>query len=272
MRKLIIIGLLLLTVSCERKTDWNIQPSAGSIIAVDGRITDERKSHIIKIMVPATELNGATTPMTGANVTITDGTTTWALEEIDSIKGTYCTDSNINGISGKNYTLKIVTKDKEYTATDQMYPAAWFSPLQYEQNSNDSLYHITWVASVYNSQYPALYEIFLDWSSVPGYESSNPLDCQAKLYYFTLNTLDISEVFAPEIEKISFPAGTQIIEKKYSVSPAFESFIRCLLLETNWRGGMFDVSSANLPTNLSEGGTGFFSASMTHTLSITVTP
>ena len=54
---------------------------------------------------------------------------------------------------------------------------------------------------------------------------------------------------------------TTIIESKYSVTPEHAGFIRSMLLETEWRGGLFDVAQGNLETNLSQGAFGFFAIS-----------
>ena len=58
-----------------------------------------------------------------------------------------------------------------------------------------------------------------------------------------------------------FPKGSSIIRKRYSVSEPYETFLRSLLSETEWRGGVFDIERANVNTNLSEGAIGFFAAS-----------
>jgi hypothetical protein len=135
-----------------------------------------------------------------------------------------------------------------------------FSVLKYIKDKNNGLYHITWVAENYNPQYYAMYEILLDWSSVTGYQSLPADSCKARLLYYTLPTLDVSEVFAPEKQKINFPAGTIIREKRFSLTHDHAEFIRALLSETNWSGGLFDCSHANLPTNLSDGAAGYFGA------------
>ena len=105
-----------------------------------------------------------------------------------------------------------------------------------------------------------MYEIQLDWSSAPGYEKEPPDSCRQKLYYYTLKTIDVSEVFAPGMEKIIFPPGTIITERRYSLTDEHAAFIRAMLLETTWQGGFFNTATANTPTNLSEGAVGYFGA------------
>jgi hypothetical protein len=87
-----------------------------------------------------------------------------------------------------------------------------------------------------------------------------------------LPTLDVSQIFSPEMEKVSFPAGTIINERRYSLTPEHAEFFRELLLETNWTGGLFSLSNANVITNLTEGAIGYFGVCSVTSLSLTVTP
>jgi hypothetical protein len=45
------------------------------------------------------------------------------------------------------------------------------------------------------------------------------------------------------------------------MNEAHAAFIRTLLSETEWRGGLFDVQPGNVQTNLSEGAVGYFAVS-----------
>jgi hypothetical protein len=115
-----------------------------------------------------------------------------------------------------------------------------------------------------------MYEILIDWSTVPGYEDSLSSDCRARTYFFTLTSIDVCELNHPEYERIFFPEGALITERRYSVSPAHEEYIRSLLIETNWNGGLFNATTANLPTNLSNGAVGFFYAGAVNQITLNV--
>jgi hypothetical protein len=67
-------------------------------------------------------------------------------------------------------------------------------------------------------------------------------------------------VFAPNSQNINFPMGTVLIQRRYSLTDEHATFIRSLLLETAWQGGLFNTASANITTNLSQGAVGFFGA------------
>lgn len=268
MKKIIFICLLLGLMSCEKRVEWEPQDRTEKFLVVEGSITNEVKAHQVKLSRPVANLNVPSLPVSGAVVTISDGTHTWLLTESDTVKGTYFTAADVSGTPGNTYQLRITLGDTLITATDIMGTAGNLNPLKYSKSGNNNQYQITWVASSYLPNTAAMYEILLDWSALPAYADTDPDSCRARLFYFTLTTIDVSDLFSPAIEKITFPKGTVITERKYSLSPAHEEFIRCLLLETSWRGGLWDAVPANLPTNLSGTNAGFFYASSVNTATI----
>jgi hypothetical protein len=249
-----------LLASCEKQVDWTVQSEQHNVLVVDGMLTNVMKAHSIKLSHTVSQLNEVSQAASGAKISVSDGDSTLHLTETPAGSGIYLTDPTFIGTPGKTYTLFISYNGKDYSAETTMLPGQSFNELQYAKNTGNNLYHITWVADVYNAQNFAMYEINLDWSAVPGYESYNPDSCKAKLFYYTLPTIDVSQVFTPTLENVSFPAGTQITEYRYSITTEHAQFIRALLSETKWQGGYFDSSHSNLPTNISEGGCGFFSA------------
>jgi hypothetical protein len=70
--------------------------------------------------------------------------------------------------------------------------------------------------------------------------------------------MDVNEFFKPAEEEFNFPENTIIMRKKYSVGEEYKNFLRAMLSETEWRGGIFDVQRENVPGNLSSGAVGFF--------------
>jgi hypothetical protein len=153
-----------------------------------------------------------------------------------------------------------------------MVPGKTFPELIYKKNDDNNLYYIDYVASSFEAENPAMWEILIDWSFVPGYENIDPEACKKKLLFYTLPTLDVSQVFAPLVEQVYFPAGTRIVERRYSLTDEHAAYIRTLLLETSWQGGIFPSDPANGISNLSEGAFGFFGICAVNSISLTVTP
>jgi hypothetical protein len=272
--RLLIITSVVILSGCVKETSWPLKdplPSTATII-VDGIITDEVKAHAVRLTYPMAELNLEPEAVTGAGVVISNEDSTWQLTENPAGSGIYTTPSSFHSELQKTYTLLISVDDRIFTAKASMTAGALFRELEYELNPENDLYFIEWVASGFNAETPAMWEVLLDWSQVPGYEKFDSTDTHARMLFYTLTTLDVTEVFAPMMEKVFFPAGTVITERRYSLSVQHAEFIRGMLLETNWAGGLFPVAAANTVTNLSNGAFGFFGACAVTELSLTVTP
>ena len=271
MKKILFCLVLFLPlVSCVKQTDWTISGGNPALIAVDGILTSERKTQTIIINHPVNKLNDPATPLSNAIVLVHTADSTWNLTETPAGSGKYTTPSTFMAVSGKTYTLNIFSGSSVYSAKAYMVPGTTFTQLTYAQNNNDTMYHIDYVASAFSSTMPAMWEVLLDWSGVPAYSTADTSKCKARLLFYTLPTLDVSEIFAPVVEKVSFPRGTRITERRYSLAPAHAEFIREMLLETSWQGGLFPTAAANVSTNLSAGALGFFGVCAVNELSLQV--
>jgi hypothetical protein len=271
MKKFILAFTALLLLSCEKQTEWTMPEAPPDILVVEGFLTDEPGPHRVLLSRCGNDPAGNPEPVSGADVRISDGGSTVVLSEHPQQPGLYFTPPGFAGIPGRTYRLMISSEGKQYEATTTMRPAAYFHPLHINRNKQTGMYSISWIAPPYNAANPAMYEILLDWSLVQGYQGLPFEETHARLHYFSLPTLDVSEIFAPVMEKISFPRGTIIIEKRYSLTSDYAEFLRCLLLETSWRGGFFDMLPANLPSNISGNGNaaGYFTACGSSVISLT---
>lgn len=252
--------VILLFASCEKEANWinpNIPPN---VIVVDGIITTEIKQHQLFLSRPVAELNGLPQPVSGASISIASGDSVYLLHEDVLRPGYYLTHTNASVFAGLPCSIVITYGDTILTASTMVLAGESYERLRYSKNSSDSLYHIDWVADQYNPDDYAIYEIIMDWSMVPGYENYSPENNTAKLYYYTLYTLDVGEILQTDLAKLSFPLGTQIIERRYSITKEHASFIRSLMLETSWHGSLFDVAHGNVPSNFVGPGLGFFAA------------
>ncbi len=251
--------LFLLLLSCEQeKIIWPLNNRPSDLIVVEGMFTNEKIRHSIKLSKPFLEQNEIPEVATGANVyIITDDTNPEIISTNESIDepGLYLTDS-IRAVANKVYTLVILYNAKEYRASATQPPVeALDPPLNYEPVS-DSTYRLTFIPS---GNSPNYIKHIINWQSTLNCINSD--SCQALQIFYDLKNIDINEQFKPEQEQVVFPEGTTVIRKKYSVSDEYKAYLRGMLSETAWRGGLFDVYQANPPSNLSEGAVGFFAVS-----------
>ncbi len=250
--------LLLLHVSCEQeKISWPLNNSPSDLIVVEGVLTNEKIRHPIKISKPYLEQNEIPEPITGATVfIITNDSIPLVIGANETVEGSgiYLTD-NIRAVANTLYTLVISYNSKEYRASASQPPVEALGAISYKQVS-DSTYTLNFISSGLDPNY---IKHQIDWQSTN--ECVNPDSCQALQIFYDLKNIDINEQFKPDQERVVFPKGTVIIRKKYSVSDEYKAYLRGMLSETAWRGGVFDVYQANAPTNLSEGAVGFFAVS-----------
>ena len=73
------------------------------------------------------------------------------------------------------------------------------------------------------------------------------------------NSVDVNGFFRPPRDTIVFPVGSQVAIKKFGLNDDFATYLRSLAIETEWNGNFIYGASANLPTNISNDGLGFFS-------------
>lgn len=274
MRNLFFLLLIIIfTVSCEEETDWDLKPQSQYLIVVDGKITNEFGYHTITLSRSISSLNEEPVMISGASLSINDGDTTFILTEDPAGSGIYKTQTPITGVTGKQYFLVIEYEGGTYTASTNMIPVTPIDTLRYTQSSNnEDLYYISFVNNSIDPDESAMYEILIDWSHLPEYDTVDDELCRATLYYYTLTTIDVNQVFSQAIPKedIYFPKGTVITEKKYSLTQKHAEFIRGLLFETQWTGGYFDATHSNVTTNFSYGAAGFFAACTVTSITITV--
>ncbi len=255
-----IFSLSVLSLSCEQKANWNLKSSQEQFLIVDGILTNEFKNHTVNLSLSVSGLNDSPEAVSGAEVSVSDGNETYHFFEDTITPGTYVSDVRFTGVINKTYTLNIENNEKIYFAGANMFPVSISSPLPYKQVQDTNLYYIVFDITSFNPNESAMGEVILDWSEVAGYENLPLNETSAHLFFYYLTTIDVNQIFAPAHEIVLFPLGSLMIQRKYSLSPQHEEFIRSLLLETQWHGGNFDIEEGNVHTNLSEGALGFFGA------------
>ena len=255
---IILIVLSAFTLSCEEQIVWPLNNQTSDLIVVEGVLTNENKPHIIKLSKPYKEQNIVPEAVSGAIVTIKEednnNIKTYTTTEFPLGSGLYLTDS-LRAFSGKLYTLTIFYNNTTYEASDSP-PSTEPMPAIDNNLKTDSTYVLNFNASGDNPNYIKHY---LNWQGIEGCIIAT--ECEAEIIFYDLKTIDIQQQFKPDQEIIEFPEGTMIIRKKYSVSNAYQEYLRGMLSETAWRGGIFDGYQANAATNLSEGAVGFFAVS-----------
>jgi hypothetical protein len=256
LKNITLFVFLFLIVSCEKEIGWKTQNDKKDFLIVDGIITNELKPQKIKLTHSYQEINTAVSPYTGANVYVSDGSATYQFTEDATDRGNYHSQP-FRALTGRNYILTIESDTTTFAASAM---AVAVAPLpDVAINKPDATGKCTYL--YLKSPFPTMTEVYYNWSFDTDYCNSYGY-CFASETYYTLNNVDVSDAFKPDKQIITFPAGTTIIRKNYSLTDAHQSFLRSLLMETDWRGGLFDVQAGNVKTNISNGAKGFFAVCM----------
>ena len=244
-------------LSCDEQVDWELKYQEEDLLVVEGKISSEVKQHEVKLTRPLYEMNGTPEPVRGAQVEIFDGRVLHALAEDAERPGIYRTDSLFAAQLNRYYQLRILHESKRITAVTFMREVKPFQYMNvYPVQSDPPLLE----AYISDSDEPSIVRMELDWSHLPGYELLPDSATHAVIYHYTLNGVDVNKMFKPPQEHVRFPPGTIVFREKESVNPWYAEFLRGILSETDWRGGMFDVLPGNARTNMVGDGIGYFTA------------
>ena len=260
---MLILPLILMVflMSCEEKIDWPLDTNEPKVIVVEGVLTNERKAHEVKISRPMADINGTPLPDSGALVAIyeidPDGNLkAHLLREVRP--GRYLTDPTVRADSGKLYRLYILYQGREYDAYSYMVPVDPLDSLRYHQVPGKEFWYELNFRETYS---PSMVEINLNWGHLPGFRNLPKEETRARIVYYTVKSIDVNKIFKPAKERVPVPVGTRVYRRQYSMNQHQENFVRTLMAETEWRGGLFDVQPGNVRTNLDEGAVGYFSVS-----------
>lgn len=241
--------------SCEERIEKPLKTFDSDLLVVEAVLTNENKNHKITLTHPYQSLNGSSKPASGATVSIVEGSNTvYNTVENPSGSGEYYSE-NMTAVFGRAYTLLIQYQGKSYFAVSGSVPVEPLAPLAYQRASEDN-YRL--VIKDTGSE-PNYVDHSISWTNTSYCLPGNV--CDGRIVYYDLKTIDVNAIFKPDQVDFVFPVGTVIIRRKYAVSPGYKVFLRSMLSETEWRGGIFDIQRANVATNLSEGAIGYFAVS-----------
>jgi len=259
--KLFIGIILIMLTSCEKAFDWTYSDEELSIPVIESIITNENIQQKVILSWTRSNPNALPQPITDALVSVSFNNNTYNFAHDTSNPGTYMSVQPFIGVIDVAINIEVNVNGISYTGTDMMIPVSSTQKANFKLvNTTDSLYEIVSPGSTFYSSEQAMWVIDIDWSGLPAYMDKPADSCRARLFYYDLKTLDVSQVFAPDRQNILFPKGASVHQVKYSLSPGHAEFRRSLLLETEWRGGLFDVTPGTVFSNIKGGAVGFFGA------------
>lgn len=250
---LFLLAMLLL-VGCEEEIELDIDYQLLDTYIVEATITNEFKAHEVYIHQGTHELNGESQAVSGAEVIIYCPLDTFSFTEDSEEPGKYLSDPFITA-TGVDYTLVFTHEGFTDSSTAMAIAVSALDDITIAKV--DSLYRYYFAGSTTPCKMEVQYNWQLDEVFTTYYGAA-----RAKEYFYELNNIDVPTIFEPTKQYIKFPVGTTVIRRKYSLSENHQEYLRHLLLETEWRGGIFDVEPGNIPSYFANGSLGFFAACM----------
>lgn len=252
----LLILLAFLAAGCEKEIQWTFQTDNNFRLVVDGIITNELKPQCIKLAHTSSDQNQGWQPVSNAIVVVSDSLTDYEFAESDGEAGHYYSAS-FQAVVNQKYRLMITYGSNIYEASAESVPVTPPGEAVFVKDQDKNLFRFVYK----NEGQPSMTEVFYDWAALPDYCVIYGY-CNAQETFYTLNNVDVNEIFSAPKQTIYFPEGTVIIRKKYSLNEAHQEFVRSLLMETEWSGGIFDTQHGNTATNISNGALGFFATCM----------
>lgn len=266
----LIIFLSLIVFGCTERYEVELDGSYPRLV-VDGTITTDTTAHLVRLAKSAAYFsNKPLEPVTGAVVTISDGTTTYALQESTNKPGDYYTDPTVYGIPGKTYTLDIKNVDINNDNTIESYTG---SCILKPSNHLDSI-QIDFIHKFYQDNYQVA--IF---GQDPG-ESRDiymyKIKINGKLITDTITEASFADdeffngsyafyqpvyYLTPTKTDELLKQGDTIILEQYGVTKAYNDFVMDIMNESHG-ADPFGGQPANIATNIEnkDMSYGFFAA------------
>ena len=213
----------------------------------------------------STDFFDAETPSvaTGAAVTVSSERKTYAF--IEKEPGRYVVDGIFDAQVGETFTLEIVYNGEMYTATQQMNRIAELENVNYvlyEEFEEEDFSELT------NPERLDEWDIYVTFQEPKGvgdyYYFGNynkRTGPETNLYlgeYFSDELLDGAFIDDEYATYGFYAPGDTIVTEMFSISEEVHDYLFAVDNQTDFRGFIFDAPPANVPTNISNDGKGFF--------------
>lgn len=262
MKKILIYTLGVLAISsCTKVIEVDLNNEENKRLVVDAQFSTYAQEHVVKLGESANFYSSdEPTLISGATVSITDGTTIFPFTEASP--GIYKSASNAAAQVGKEHTLIIDYAGQTYSAKDNCDFSPAVDTVILEPNYTDSTEtEIEDYTILFSTQESPGFGDYYAWKiyvngvlrndSVPEQLSQSDEFLPDGTYLYEVELSYIDDV----------QSGDTITIAQHAISKEIYDAVFAIRFQTDFRGGIFDSPPANVPTNLSEGALGLFSVS-----------
>jgi len=263
---LLILCAIILGTTCTERFDVDLG-STYTRLVVEGSISTDTMAHEVKLSRSADYFyNKSLEPVSGASVSITDGTNVFPLTEDPQDSGTYRTAPNVYGVPGRTYILTISNVDinndgkyEDYSASGRI--NALVQPDSIQVVKNTIFYTTVWEIRLYANDPAATrdYYMFRTWKNGRLLtDTINEISLLDDEYFNGVNSngMPIQYLSAGKEDEIT-RLGDKIMLETMNITKEYYDFVTELISESQG-SDPFGGQPANVSTNLSNGAIGFF--------------
>lgn len=268
----VIILLLTVLVGCTEEISMDLK-SGGPKLIVDGVLTDQYMDHFVKLSVSSDFFkNEPNPPVSNANVILSEGELEISLEEMEEFPGVYLIPKSYRGIYGRTYTLRISGVDvnadgveESYEASNTLKPVSDIDAIDLKWSLDQG--QKAWQVLLYTKEPEETVDYYAFVVYVNG-ELITPKISEAeyaKDKFFNGNNVNgawvqsvVEEDNEGEVTDHILELGDWVKLEMQSINEDYYNFIDAVQQETGIQVPLFSGPPANVPTNISNGGIGFF--------------
>lgn len=266
--------MVFIVSSCTEPIELDLNSDDNIRLVVDAFVTTDTMAHVIDLSLTKDYFGtGLPNKAQGAIVSISDGTS--SVDLIENEPGKYYTPEDYYGEEGKSYTLNIDYDGSNFVGTTEL-------PML---TNLDSINVIEFEPPVFPGQEEE--DPFRDNYAVIPYFQEPAEEGNHYIFkmlingeYFTETLIDwfftsddiVNGSYIGDAEFFTFFAepGDDITFEMFSITKADFENLNAILLETEFRGGLFDGAPANVPTNVTGGAVGQFIMSDAERKTVTI--
>lgn len=260
---MVLPALFFGILSCEETLDISFTGNSDKRLVVEGSITTDTMAHQVILSYSGDFFNTTEQEMaTGAEVNITNGVDTFYLNENPAGSGIYLTEPDVYGETDKTYMLNVKLADgKAYSASDYLNPCAYVDSISQSYNYNSLMYGYGYDVMFYAQEPEPANDCYMFLIYLDDVLYSDTITQVSFVDDEYVNGNYISNMAVYHILEEDISDSVYVTLELYSTSREFYDFMYALMLETVWKGSPWDGPPANIPTNISNEGLGYFRAS-----------
>ena len=260
-----VLLLILFLSSCTEKIEINLDATYQRFI-VDGTLTTDTMKHVVRLSNSIDYYNNVQPPpVSNAIVTLNDGLGIITLEENKEKPGQYETGENYFGVVGRTYTLEIEIPEaingyKTFSAISELKPVNPIDSIRVAYNSKWEVWELQIFAWDPPSEDFYTFEVYKNKIEITDTVTKRGITDDRFFngsFTFGVPVYYFNAAYEPEFV---YPGDT-ITLRMGGITKEYYNFLIELMDQTfEYRNPLFSGPPANIRSNISNEGLGFFTA------------